>query len=164
MKLHRILIAAAVLTLGSCEKWLTQEDPTMISEEQAYSSTAGITSIAANLYGRMYMPQNFANDSESYDICRWDEAISNSYYWQFSTNVNRSYRNYYDYGLIRDINLHIRNLEKTTSISDNLKAYFIAEARFLRAYTYFSMVKKLGGVPLVTEVFTPVTRLAPSCS
>lgn len=153
MKLHRILIAAAVLTLGSCEKWLTQEDPTMISEEQAYSSTAGITSIAANLYGRMYMPQNFANDSESYDICRWDEAISNSYYWQFSTNVNRSYRNYYDYGLIRDINLHIRNLEKTTSISDNLKAYFIAEARFLRAYTYFSMVKNLGGVPLVTEVY-----------
>lgn len=155
MKTIRLIFAAAAsLMLTSCNDWLTKEDPTQLSQEQAYSSTSSITSITANLYGRLNMPQNFSSDGESYDLCRWDEAISNSYYWQFSSNVGTNYRNYYDYGLIRDLNLHIENLEETASgISDKQKAYFIAEARFLRAYTYFNMVKNLGGVPLVTEVY-----------
>lgn len=166
MKKHRLLLAAAsVLAFTACEDWLSQEDPTMISQEQAYSSAAGVSSIAANLYSRLDMPQNYAGDSESYDLCRWDEAVSNSYYWQFSTNVTRTYRAYYDYDLIRDINLHIQNLENTTSLSDRQRSYFLAEGRFLRAYTYFQMVKNLGGVPLVTEVFeytnTPVENARP---
>ena len=156
MKARRLIYTAAAvsLILTSCDGWLTKEDPTQLSLEQAYSSASGITSIAANLYGRLNMPQNFKSDSESYDLCRWDEAVSNSYYWQFSTNVGTSYRNYYDYDLIRDINLHIKNLEESAGdIPQAQKDYFIGEARFLRAYTYFQMVKNLGGVPLVTEVY-----------
>lgn len=40
-------------------------------------------------------------------------------------------------------------------MDENLKARFIAEAKFLRAYFYFDLVKNFGGVPLVTGFVMP---------
>lgn len=161
-----ISVCMGLLLFTSCEDWLSQTDPKELSEEQAYSSVTSISSIAANLYSRIKLDQNFRTDNESYDICRWDEAISNSYYWQFSSNVDRNYRNYYDFGLIRDMNIHIRNLaEKTSALPESQRAYFLGEARFLRAFTYFNMAKNLGGVPLITEAYeyttTPIEYARP---
>ena len=59
---------------------------------------------------------------------------------------------YYDYGLIRECNQMITKLPQ----SKNLTQYFIdsrvSEARFIRAHTYFEMVKRFGGIPLITDV------------
>lgn len=167
MKTNILVYACtALLSFTSCENWLNQNDPRELSEEQAYSSITSISSIAASLYNRIKLDQDFVADNESYDICRWDEATSNSYYWQFSSNVGRTYRNYYDYNLIRDINIHIKNLsEKASELPNNQRSYFLGEARFLRAFTYFNMVKNLGGVPLITEVYdyntTPIEYAKP---
>ncbi len=166
MKSKVLLIASMALLLTACDDWLSQSDPRELSEDQAYSSVASISSVASNLYSRLRLDQSFTADGESYDLCRWDEGISNSYYWQFSSNVNRNYRNYYDYSMIRDINIHIHNLTgKTPNLSDAQRAYFLGEARFLRAFTYFNMVKNLGGVPLVNEVYeystTPIDYAKP---
>lgn len=159
MKSKLFIITCIAVLLTSCDDWLSQSDPRELSEEQAYSSVSSISSIAANLYNRIRLDQSFNADGESTDLCRWDEAISNNYYWQFSTNVGRNYRNYYDFSLIRDINIHIQNLtEKTPNLADNQRDYFLGEARFLRAFTYFNMVKNLGGVPLITEVYEYTTH------
>lgn len=50
----KILVYAcvALLSFTSCEDWLSQNDPKELSEDQAYSSVASISSIAANLYER----------------------------------------------------------------------------------------------------------------
>ncbi len=166
MKSKVLLITCMALLLTACDDWLSQSDPRELSEDQAYSSVASISSIASNLYSRLRLDQNFPADGESYDLCRWDEAISNSYYWQFASNVDRNYRNYYDYNMIRDVNMHIKNLtDKAPNLSDSQRAYFLGEARFLRAFTYFNMVKNLGGVPLVNEVYeystTPIDYAKP---
>lgn len=166
MKSKILIISSIIFTLVSCDNWLSQTDPRELSEDQAYSSVSSISSIAANLYNRIRLDQSFNTDDESYDICRWDEAISNSYYWQFSSNVDRNYRNYYDYNLIRDINIHIKNLsEKTSGLEESQLNYFLGEARFIRAFTYFNMVKNLGGIPIVTEVYdystTPIEYAKP---
>lgn len=154
MNKHLILSIFIPFVLSGCDSWLSQEDPTAMTVEQIYSSNAGINSVASNLYSRMNMPQCFNNDNESFDLCRWDEAVSNSYYWQFADNVDANYRAYYDYGLIRDLNIHINHLNNDArNIPDEKLKYFLAEARFLRAYTYFNMVKNLGGIPIVTEVY-----------
>ena len=65
----KILVYAcvALLSFTSCEDWLSQNDPKELSEDQAYSSVASISSIAANLYERIKLDQNFASDNESYD-------------------------------------------------------------------------------------------------
>ena len=156
MKKNRLSIAllSGLLLFSSCDSWLEQEDKMSFTENQAYTSETGINSIAANLYGRMKYWQDFGADGESYDLTRWDEASNNSQYWGFAGNVGTDYRNFYDYGFIRELNLHIRNLNTVSAGSipaDKLK-YFQAEARYFRAYNYFKMVVQYGGVPLVTEV------------
>ncbi|MFZ4262055.1 RagB/SusD family nutrient uptake outer membrane protein [Sphingobacterium sp. HJSM2_6] len=55
------------------------------------------------------------------------------------------------YVIIRQLNEFIAQVPKS-SIADDLKTTLVAEARFLRAYNYFSMVRRYGGVPLITKV------------
>src|SRR5690606_8688862 len=58
----------------------------------------------------------------------------------------------YGYGLIRDIHVAMNGIEEVPDETLlGQKARFLAELRFLRAYLYFDMVKRHGGVPLITE-------------
>lgn len=156
-KNFNILVMALALSLSSCEDWLSQEDATALSVEQAYASVNSISSIAANLYSRLRYEQDFGLGRPGeglMDLARWDECCQSSSYWDQAGNVNRDYRNYYDYSLIRELNIHIRELENSAiSISEEQKKYFLAEARYMRAYVYFTLVSRMGGVPLITEVF-----------
>jgi hypothetical protein len=52
------------------------------------------------------------------------------------------------YYVIRDLNEFIQKGEKSTISKSAIR---VAEARFLRAFNYFAMVKRYGGVPLITE-------------
>jgi len=161
MKSKNILfIIFFVFFISSCDNWLTQEDTTALSTEQAYSSISSINSIAANLYSRLRYEQDFATDNESYDLTSWDEATNNSAYWAFANNKNQDYRAYYDYNLIRDINQHIKCLKNNVGsrVPQEYKTYFLAEARYMRAYVYFTLVSRMGGVPIITEVTNYTTN------
>lgn len=148
------VLLSIVAVATSCSDWLEQENKTEMTEQQTYTDDAGIQAVAANLYARMTLWQDFAYDSESYDLCRWDEAINNSQYWSFATNATRDYRVNYDYTYIRELNQHIYNLETISkgSITESRRQYYIAEGRWLRAWMYFTMIEQLGGVPIITEV------------
>jgi len=154
MKLKAYTIFLFALVLSSCNDWLTQQDATALSTTQAYSSVSGISSIAANLYSRLRYEQDFVTDANSYDLTRWDEAINNSDYWAFATNSNQDYRAYYDYSLIRDINQHIYCLKNDvgSGVSAEKQRYFLAEARYMRAFVYFTLVSRMGGVPIIEDV------------
>lgn len=47
-------------------------------------------------------------------------------------------------------------------IDDNSKKQFIAELKFLRAWSYFDLVRNWGGVPIVTKILSPNTHVARS--
>ncbi|MBW1726694.1 MAG: RagB/SusD family nutrient uptake outer membrane protein [Deltaproteobacteria bacterium] len=167
MKNRTIYLLIPVLTFGlfSCEKHLTQQDPYVLAVEDAYKSNAGINSIAANLASRLRHEQNFSfggsfygagiNSNRHQDLARWDEAIYNHHtQWQHpGGNQNRNYRQYYDYDLIRDINIHIENLLNYGAVAESELRYYLAEARFYRAYTYYEMAFRMGGVPIIEEVY-----------
>jgi len=55
------------------------------------------------------------------------------------------------YVLINSANVVIKNVPKIPGMADEAKNSVIAEARFLRAFTYFNLVRYFGAVPLVTE-------------
>lgn len=63
---------------------------------------------------------------------------------------------YWPYDRIRDINNFLEKLPEYSSNykPEQLNAY-LAEARFLRAFYYFGMVKRYGGVPVVSKVQDP---------
>ncbi|MEM7371715.1 MAG: RagB/SusD family nutrient uptake outer membrane protein [Bacteroidota bacterium] len=66
---------------------------------------------------------------------------------------------YWKYDNIRDCNLLIEKLQTEAELDQSFIDQRIAEARFLRAYMYFQMVKRYGGIPLITEVQTLDTPL-----
>lgn len=55
------------------------------------------------------------------------------------------------YKVIRSLNMFIERVP-LSNVDDEFKTKRIAEARFLRAFNYFAMVKRYGGVPLITKV------------
>lgn len=56
----------------------------------------------------------------------------------------------YPYYIIRNLNQFIERVPNSPVDSDQIKKR-VAEARFLRAFNYFAMVKRYGGVPLITK-------------
>lgn len=151
-----LLAVSFFITIQSCKKdYLNQKSNTVIFEDDAYASISGINTVAANLYAGMLYQQDFSTDQEGYDLSRFDEVYNNSSYGFADGYAGGSYRSYYPYFQIRKINLHIQNLNKynAPSVSVTDKKYFLAEARFLRAMVYFIMGSRMGGVPLVTDVY-----------
>jgi len=55
------------------------------------------------------------------------------------------------YKVIRSLNEFIEKVP-ASSVETEFKKVRVAEARWIRAYNYFSMVKRYGGVPLITKV------------
>jgi hypothetical protein len=49
-------------------------------------------------------------------------------------------------------NLVVSNVPSVPGISGSLKARLLGEARFLRAYFYFNLVRTFGGVPLILNI------------
>lgn len=155
VKLHIFTtLFLGVLLFSSCNDFLDQEPDNIYTDEQVFSDLNMINSVVANYYGRVnWGPSLDDNDGHIYT----DEAAP-------SNGGVRDYRTYgdshwrvYDYGLIRDLNIFLNGLKtseaakKNTELSEAVKKRLEGEVRFIRAWTYFNMVKTLGGVPIVED-------------
>ena len=61
---------------------------------------------------------------------------------------------YWKYNVIRDANYFIEQMETVSTFDASFLAQKVAEARWLRAYMYFGMVKTYGGIPILTVAQT----------
>lgn len=147
------LSAGLVLSLSACEKdFLEREAPNIVLDEQIWNDANLITSLLANNYDRL--PFHTQIDDGWPEFAAYDEAI-----WSGNGDGSNNLNEYsfnrwgnWDYGLIRDINLALENIDKfSTTLPEAQKNQFKAEFRFLRAFVYFELVKRHGGVPIVTQ-------------
>ncbi len=70
---------------------------------------------------------------------------------------------YWDYKTVRFLNEFLKGMETSSLAEAKIKIY-MAEARVLRANVYFNMVKRYGGVPIITipqDDTTPDSELYP---
>lgn len=77
----------------------------------------------------------------------WDYEDFN--YWEDRNDQGNSV-----WHRIRELNTFLANLPVDKYTPEVLNAYY-AEARFLRAFYYFGLVKRYGGVPIISEVLMP---------
>jgi len=163
------MLAILPLVFLSCEKdWLDRTPKNIILEEQVWNDPKQILGLLANLYDRLPTDMGLTDpDHTSIDInqerqAQWrrmadyDDAM-----WSGSSNeegrnniVSYSFDRWriWNYSLVRDINLALENIEKYgVNLSAEQRTQFSAELRFLRAYNYFELVKRMGGVPLITQ-------------
>jgi hypothetical protein len=150
-----ITIVAGLLITGACKKdsdFLDVPPKQVIPTELAFSDPALVLSILGDLYNRVVDFSgldngwaSFADFSESFPSEISSYGIVQRTGWGFGEWSS------WDYGYIRDLNLFIQRATAATKLTDDDKKRFIAEARFLRANYYFELVKRMGGVPLITE-------------
>lgn len=166
-KIHiGIILCICLYLLPACKKdWLERQPKNILSEEQVWNDPKQVVALLANFYDRLPVQsglQDINNTGADGRIAQWrDMAIFDDAMW--SGQSNEDWRNnipsygfdswrLWNYTLIRDINLALENIATySVKLSEGQKKQFSAELRFLRAYNYFELVKRMGGVPLVTR-------------
>ena len=130
----------------------------ILTDEDIYSE-GGIKAYMAGLYNRLPMEDfNVSNDGDHQGYFNWN-CIS----WpMLSTGetVNRNNTGIYikekgywsdGYQIIRNANSLIENLPDYVGTLNGAEEW-IAEAKFIRAYVYFTLVRNYGGVPIIDHV------------
>lgn len=159
MKRYQILILWFFIpTIISCDhEFLELKPRNILLEEQVWNDEEMIKGLLANYYNRL--PVNYSIYQDERYFAELDEAVAvQSPESGMNLNDNNivSYPferwSLWNYSAIRDINLAIEGIEQySTVLSPDVKAQYFSEFRFLRAFWYFELVKRMGGVPIVTE-------------
>lgn len=140
--------------LTSCDSdYLELEPPNILLDNQVWNDNKLVTGVLSNYYDRL--PVHTSLTGGWADFAAYDEAMWSGYSGSDGLNNIATYNfdrwGLWDYGLIRDINLSISKLNTISELPADQKLQFISELRFIRAYVYFEHVKRMGGVPIITE-------------
>jgi hypothetical protein len=145
--------------ISACD-YLDVVPPNIITDEQVYASESGVLAALTRLYVDLpledirFDSNGFGGDAYWINLenlvghalnRKLDDAVNE----RFSGDIGASWWNY---TAIRNINKFILNIQKTNTLSEEKKKAYEAEALALRAWCYFAMVKRYGGVPLVDKI------------
>ena len=155
MKIFKIFLLMAVALLGqACQNVLDQKPLDKIAGSEVWSDENLTNAYVVDLYTRFPF---FA-----FDISNWynftDEGTLSTGNNNATTNGTISKSSevnpYWDYGYIRDCQVFLENIG-TSTVSAPVKKQLEGEVRFMLANSYFEMMKRYGGVPLVDRVIDP---------
>lgn len=143
--------------LASCRKNLLDVQPTnLLTQDQLFSSPDGVKAYFASLYASLPIEDfNFCNGTfETFPangtgyLANWTDEGS----YSLGTSSPGLNANTYDniYAGIRNVNSFLQNVVTVPGIDAATLQQYVAEAKFIRAYDYFELVKFYGGVPLLT--------------
>lgn len=133
----------------------------IVTDDDIMTSANGIEAYMARLYSMLPI-EDFRYNKDGLTTnafyaqpsCLTGEAVGRD---TFSANDLESF-GYWDhaYTLIREANYLIETLPQYASYHSELDIqHWIAEAHFVRAFAYFALVKRYGGVPKVDKVMDP---------
>jgi hypothetical protein len=154
-KILLITITALLLITGACKKdseFLDVPPKQVLPTDLVFSDPALVLSVLGDLYNRQVDFSGLDNGWASFvDFSEAFPSENGSYFFVQRNGWGYGEWSSWDYGYIRDLNLFIQRATAATKLTDDDKKRFLAEARFLRANYYFELVKRMGGVPLITE-------------
>ena len=165
------LFVALVALVSSCESDYLEPAPTsVISSANYYTTPEQVETAVLNIYDGIQgvfdfgMDENRALQLEFYltemrsDNTRTKssegEAAQFESYAVEATNgiVANYYQSYYN--VIYRANVALENIDAAGSMAGKLEA----EAKFLRAYAYFNLVRLFGDIPLIDRVISPADK------
>lgn len=153
----RGLLGLAALGVFACEG-LLDESPKAVTEENFYNTAEEV----ATAVNAIYSPLRSENQTTyiatlethtDYGYGRGSFAQYNDFQGMNSNNINRvaGFWNAF-YLSIRNANIVIKNAPNGESISQEDIDRYVSEAKFLRALSYFHLVRNWGAIPLRTEL------------
>ena len=169
--------AASMMLFAACTKkgdgFLDKTDTGTINEEKTFADSALTMQFLNGIYRNLsytYFIDNglfggglwsFSDATDDSEI-RWGGAVAqtaqayNSSTFSGVAEFARMRNDHWNtpYTNIRRVNIFLGNVDKGP-LSEGRKQLAKAEARFLRAYYYFDLVRMFGNVPLITEPLEP---------
>ncbi|WP_199768722.1 RagB/SusD family nutrient uptake outer membrane protein [Sphingobacterium sp. HMA12] len=161
----------------ACTDILDVEPNNKVPADKVLNSEEGVAMHMANLYGRLPVedfsyaidkgfslgigntnPNNggrsAAHASDEAMHSEFNDDVDEGFnFWEGYIDGDGTYKNWRGiYTLIRDINGLIETIPTLTKISNDEKLKLEGEAAFLRAFTYYALAKRYGGVPLIKEM------------
>ena len=160
---NRLLYGISLVLLmfaSSCDKYLTENPATSLSEASIYNSKSGLEASIVGCYSGMENGSLWTGDFSEFLGCSsgfihykgqrigsvdYDAARDLIYY----SDLGRNYSAYKAiYVVVNRANNIIENI-KESSVEEQFKNEIKAEAHFIRAVMYFLAVRLWGDVPLV---------------
>ncbi|WP_295718317.1 RagB/SusD family nutrient uptake outer membrane protein [Mucilaginibacter sp.] len=168
--IHKLIIAISISvggSLTSCQK-LDIPPTNIVTPDVIYSSEAGVKSFLATIYQNLpiedfkYRPdQGFKTGGNDWENFYNSASVNGEEVGPFGGMDIGGGFGYWPYGDIRNVNTLIAELPKhVAKLSQPTVNALLGEAHFLRAYYYFSMAKRYGGVPIITVPQDPAAALS----
>src|SRR5690606_33178470 len=134
-----------------CADVLDRQPLDKISDKDVWNDESMMRAYVTNLYSRFPF---FAFETYSWYSITDEGTLSTGGTNAGSVSRSSELNPFWDYQYIRDCNVFLENVT-SAPINDAVKSQLEGEVRFIRAYTYFEMMKRYGGVPLVDVVIDP---------
>jgi hypothetical protein len=150
IKLTIITLIAFLLLPGCIKNVLDRKPLNIVPDEDVWKSESLVVIYLVALYDNI--PIGFDRGGFTYEANLTDEASQ-----PYGGNVVDNYGNHGlakntgMYSWIRKANYFLERI-KTSSLTEEQISTLSAECRFIRAYYYFDLVKKYGGMPIITQV------------
>jgi len=173
-----LYIAAGCMLLASCSKSFTSAGDALLGQPPAtafWKSADDATKAVNAMYGNLRTWNNTAFAAICIENTGSDDAVKGS------TSNDATFFNQYDNftvdpsegqlagfwsGQYQNINFCNQVLDNVPNINmdGSLKARYLAEAKFVRAYSYFRLERAFGNIPLVLHVPDSAASLNPKQS
>ena len=161
--LHKFYLTALslLLVISSCQK-LDIAPVNVLTDDQIFSSEAGINTYLAQVYRKLPI-EDFSYRPTGRDN-QWGFNLHHEWehFWHLGAGCGEMIGpwggldfaggfGYWPYVDIRAVNYFLETLPKySDKYVGNKVNELLGEAYFLRAYYYFSLVKRYGGIPIVS--------------
>lgn len=153
---------ALLLSVCACETFLEEPDKSNFTLENYFTKPAHAESAVNAIYDALKPPTSGGFNGAPFMMLEFATGLANTELGQAQSSINvRNLINNSDneygssywinyYRGIANANLAIAKIPGI-SMDEKEKKKFIGEARFLRAYYYFSLVRMFGKISLITE-------------
>lgn len=161
MKMFNIILMFTCLLFTSCSDFLNETPKGAQMQETFYKTDSEMLGGLMGLYARIINSEdgpvhNFitrnagCSDLHTYKPIASADAVAFCKYTLTSTTPPLVTSWAYCYSVINSINSFVTVLENTTNttLSKDLKALYLKEAKFFRALMYFHLIMRWGDVPL----------------
>ena len=159
--LSKILAVLLLVLVGSCRK-MDLEPLGVLDEKALYGNEDGARKFVSGIYSHLPIEDFVYHPERGF---RWDNywvnsdilaAVSGEMTGQFWGVAGAQGFGYWPYDRIRNVNGFIAGLPTyKENFSEDGYNNILGEAHFLRAFFYFALVKRYGGVPIVKDVQDP---------
>ena len=164
-----ILTVVAALTFTSCEDFLTEEVRGLQNLDTYFSTLEECNSYVTGCYQDLtcggwwnintvwLLSEMCSDDAWMGNTTQSQSDYISLAHYQGNGASNGPISNFWQYrykGILR-CNVAVDRISQADLTDTETRDRLVGEARFLRAYYYFELVRNFGGVPLITEFLLP---------